>query len=328
VEIPRRYDTPPAETIAPPSVHRHPVLPLVDIGSRKFEELCRDIMRQVYPDYRIALAKLRRGKRSAVKEWLADAQSDIVKWNGASPETRTKGLRAAAMVVLGEGDIETAERLLDEADAFAYPPDRVARAFLIRLRDDGRKALTYLTSPENRRERELVGALLIEEGEAQEALDVLAPLTGDDASSEVLRLRAVATLLSGGKRVEALNLVGSATAKEPDSAMALFARGVVRMACALVDGASPQFGGVPNPIGRSLVVATPDARNLLLQAADDFTRLHETVEGDFKRDVEVWRLAALLLNDDTRDRGRQYGRSLFARTDLEPVAVAFFMACR
>ncbi|MGK9055257.1 hypothetical protein [Neorhizobium petrolearium] len=498
-QTPRRYDTPPAETITPPSVHRHPVLPLVDIGSRKFEELCRDIMRQVYPDYRIALkrrsgqdqfgvdvegfddlqnpvtvvsakcykhipawefrawiedftkhleghwkgkgvkefiiaisveandddmndaarelaaqmraqdirfrlwdsvelsdllrkdprlidryfneawvkalsadsdpgtpvsarmpfsvsgptasqmavfaqieatyqgplnealsrnleeaiTKLRRGKRSAVKEWLADAQSDIVKWNGASPETRAKGLRAVAMVVLGEGDIETAERLLDEADAFAYPPDRVARAFLIRSRDDGRKALTYLTSPENRRERELVGALLIEEGEAQEALDVLAPLTGDDASSEVLRLRAVATLLNGGKRTEALNLVGSATAKEPDSAMALFARGVVRMACALVDGASPQFGSVPNPIGRSLVLATQDARNLLLQAADDFTRLHETVEGDFKRDVEVWRLAALLLNDDTRDRGRQYARSLFARTDAEPAAIAW-----
>lgn len=59
-----------------------------------------------------------------------------------------------------------------------------------------------MTSPENRRERELVGALLIEEGEAQAALDVLAPLTGDDASSEVLRLRAVATLLNGGKGLD------------------------------------------------------------------------------------------------------------------------------
>lgn len=270
-----------------------------------------------------AIAKLRRGKRSAVKDWLADAQSDIVKWNGASAKTRAKGLRAVAMVVLGEGDIETAERLLDEADAFAFPPDRVARAFLIRSRDDGRKALSYLTSPENRRERELVGALLIEEGRAQEALDVLAPLTGDDASSEVLRLRAVATLLNGGKRAEALNLVGSATAKEPDSAMALFARGVVRMACALVDGASPPFGSVPNPIGRSLVLSTPDARNLLLQAADDFARLHETVEGDFKRDVEAWRLAALLLNEDTRDRGRQYARSLLAKPDVDPSIIAW-----
>ncbi|WP_276122532.1 hypothetical protein [Pararhizobium qamdonense] len=498
-QSPRRYDTPPADTITLPSVHRHPILPLVDIGSRKFEELCRDIMRQAYPDFRIALkrrtgqdqfgvdvegfddlqnpvtvvsakcykhipawefrawiedftkhleghwkgkgvkefiiavsveandddmndaarelaaqlraqgirfrlwdsvelsellrkdprlidryfneawvkalsadrdpltpvatsvpfsvtgptasqtaifaqieatyqgplnealsrnleeaiAKLRRGKRSAVKDWLADAQSDIVKWNGASAETRAKGLRAVAMVVLGEGDIETAEHLLDEADAFAFPPDRVARAFLIRSRDDGRKALSYLTSPENRRERELVGALLIEEGRAQDALDVLAPLTGDDASSEVLRLRAVATLLNGGKRAEALNLVGSATAKEPDSAMALFARGVVRMACALVDGASPQFGSVPNPIGRSLVLSTPDARNLLLQAAEDFARLHETVEGDFKRDVEAWRLAVLLLNEDTRDRGRQYARSLLAKPDVDPSIIAW-----
>lgn len=45
--------------------------------------------------------------------------------------------------------------------------------------------------------------------------------------------------------------------------MALFARGAVRFACALVDGVDLQFGGVPNPIGRSLVRSTPEARALM-----------------------------------------------------------------
>lgn len=49
---PRRYETPPADAITLPSLKRHSVLPLVDVGSRQFEEICRDLMRQSYPDLR------------------------------------------------------------------------------------------------------------------------------------------------------------------------------------------------------------------------------------------------------------------------------------
>ncbi|MBZ9789982.1 hypothetical protein K9B32_07540 [Rhizobium sp. 3T7] len=49
---PRRNDTPAADTIPTPSLKRNSVLPLVDIGSRAFEEVCRDLMRQSYPDLR------------------------------------------------------------------------------------------------------------------------------------------------------------------------------------------------------------------------------------------------------------------------------------
>lgn len=496
---PRRYDTLPADAITPPSIHRHALLPLVDVGSRKFEEICRDLLRQSYPEFRVvmkrrsgqeqfgvdvegfddlqspavvvsakcykdipawefsawirdfmkhldghwkekgvkefiiavsveandddmndaarkmaaemrekgikfklwdsvtisdllrkdpqlvdryfneawvkalsadvgagstiataapftvrgptatqgailtqienmfmgplnealsksleeAVAGLRRGKRSAVKSWLNDAQSDLVVWSGANPETKARGLRAVAMVLLGEGDIKTAERLLDEADELARAPDRTARAFFFRARDGVLHAQTYLASPDGRRERELMGALLIEDGAGKEALDVLAPLIGDEVTSEVLRLRALATLMSGGKRSEALNLVTSATSKEPGSAMALFSRGVIRVGCSLADGVTPQLGTVPNPIGKSLVMATPEARSLLGQAVGDFDRLLETVEDDFKREVEVWKLAALLLNQDTRERGRSFARSLFARKDFDPAAVAW-----
>lgn len=45
-----RHVTPPAERIRPPSRHREDILPLVDIGSVKFEELCRDILPLAFPD--------------------------------------------------------------------------------------------------------------------------------------------------------------------------------------------------------------------------------------------------------------------------------------
>ncbi|WP_017965225.1 hypothetical protein [Rhizobium leguminosarum] len=270
-----------------------------------------------------AVAELRRGRRSEMKRWLEDARSDFIKWQGADPELKAKGLRATAMVVLGEGDLEKSERLLDEADAFAPAPDRTTRAFLIRARDGGAAARRYLQGPDGRRERELMAALLIESHEPKQALEELAPLIGDEASAEVLRLRAMATLLIGGRRSEAINLVVSATTKEPDSAMALFARGAVRLACALVEGVALQFGGVPNPIGKSLVRSTAEARTFLSQAAADFDRLLETVEGEFRRDVEVWKLAALLLNPDTKAQGRTFARSLFAREDYDPSAVAW-----
>lgn len=270
-----------------------------------------------------AIAELRRGRRSKIKRWLEDARADVVTWQGAEPELKAKGLRVAAMVILAEGDQSGAEQLLDEADSFAPAPDRTHRAYLIRAKSGGGAARTYLQNPDGRRERELMAALLIEGHEPNQALEQLAPLIGDDASAEVLRLRAMATLMAGGSRSDAIKQVTSATAKEPESAMALFARGAVRLACALVNGAEMQFGGVPNPISRSSVRSTPEARGFLAQAAADFDRLLETVEGDFRREVEVWKLAALLLNPEARAAGRSFARSLFSRDDYDPAAVAW-----
>lgn len=47
------------------------------------------------------------------------------------------------------------------------------------------------------------------------------------------------------------------------------------------------------------------------------------MEGEFKRDAEVWHLAALLLNPDTFTKGRALARALLAREDLEPAVVVW-----
>ncbi|MBB3398785.1 hypothetical protein [Rhizobium sp. BK060] len=275
-----------------------------------------------------AIAALRRGRRSAVRTWLEDAQANPFVWGGANAETKAKGLRAVAMVLLGEGDVDAAARLLDDADRFQPAPDRSAHAFFVRATKTGKAAQDYLKSPEGRRERELMAALLLEDGKPKEALDVLRPLVGDDVSSEGLRLRAIATFIRGGSRSEALNLAVSAAAKEPDGAMALLTRGSMRVACALAEGHTPQFAGAPNPISKSLVISSSEARALLVQAGNDFDRLVETAEGEIKGEAEVWKLAALLLNPDTTPLGRAFARSLLSRGKIEPAVIVWALKYR
>ncbi len=60
---PPRKITAPARQVRPPSLHREALLPIVDIGSRKFEELCRDILRIKYPEVRRVSFKSRNGQK-------------------------------------------------------------------------------------------------------------------------------------------------------------------------------------------------------------------------------------------------------------------------
>jgi len=65
--MPEGYEPPrkitPARQVRPPSLHREALLPLADIGSRKFEELCRDILKLKYPDVKRVSLKSRNGQK-------------------------------------------------------------------------------------------------------------------------------------------------------------------------------------------------------------------------------------------------------------------------
>ena len=55
--------TTPARTVRPPSTHKEAILPLADIGSVKFEELCRDILKLKYPNVRRVSLKNQNGQK-------------------------------------------------------------------------------------------------------------------------------------------------------------------------------------------------------------------------------------------------------------------------
>lgn len=269
-----------------------------------------------------ATKELRQGVREPIRQWLVDKRSNPDIWNALSPETKSKGLRAAAMVALGDRDTNTCRVMLDEADAFHDPPDRTFRVFLTSAVSGTTAALGELQSPVGTRERELYAGLLLTDGKPAEALAALEPLLGADVSSEVLRLRAIAQFRLGDTQA-ALYLAKSAVDKSPTFAMPRFALGVLRIGAALAGGVTLSFVGSPNPISRSLVRFGEEAPRMLAEAIKDFDRLIERVDGDLKAEAEVWKLAALLLNPQTRSRGRDFARSLMARQNPDPVVVAW-----
>lgn len=213
-----------------------------------------------------ALRELRAGRRTGFQNWLANAKGNDIVWAGISNEVRAKGLRAAAMIALADGDFAASAAFLDNSEQLHHAPDRSARAFLLRATDGLPEAIAYLVDPADRKERETLAAFLVEDGRPKDALDALSSLVGDDASSEVLRLRAIARRCAGSPSSEALSLARSAVAKEPSSAMALLTLGQLKLASALAYGIAPQFGSVPNPINRAFVRATAGARAELAAA--------------------------------------------------------------
>ncbi|TBB57026.1 hypothetical protein ELH42_37760 [Rhizobium ruizarguesonis] len=270
-----------------------------------------------------AVRELRRGRRSPIRKWLENNQGDEPVWNALEPQTRARGLRVVAIIELAEGNFERASILLDEADQLFEDTDRNARILFVRATKGADEALEILGEPNGRREHELAAGLLIEIGRPKAALDILAPFIGDEVSSEVLRLRAIAEVLSGGDRRAALNLTKSALAREPNSAIARLTKATVHVACSVVNGVVPTFGNAPGPISSSLVRSNPDAIEHLKLARADFDHLHGVVEGDIKIEVEVWKLATLLLDPDMKREARSYARSLLSRPDPDPLVVAW-----
>lgn len=108
-------------------------------------------------------------------------------------------------------------------------------------------------------------------------------------------------------------------------AMPRLALGILRIGSVLTQGVTLPFVGMPNPISRSLLLYNEDITYNLVEAKREFDRLIERVDGSLRLEIEVWKLAALLLNPATRPEGRDLGRSLMARSNPDPVAVAWCM---
>jgi tetratricopeptide (TPR) repeat protein len=269
-----------------------------------------------------ALAALRAGRSADLRTWLVDARHDPGAWTGLSAATRAKAVRADAMLHLRVQEVGPARALLDEADSLSPAPDASARALLARLEGTVADALALLAEPTSVREHELKAGLLIEADRAAEAAALLGSLSGADVSPEVLRLRAIAHLVLGNRR-EALQDATSAVERVPHDVLPLFTLGTIRLFSSLAEGVEPQFGGMPHPINPGLVRDTREARDLLAQAVADFERLLLVAEPPLKADVEVWKLAALLLHPERRDEAARYAEQLLERDDPEPVAVAW-----
>ncbi|MCJ2087226.1 hypothetical protein MKK88_14710 [Methylobacterium sp. E-005] len=269
-----------------------------------------------------ALAAARSGRTGELRAWLDETRASPETWDALEPATKARSLAAVAMLHLRDGETAAAEGLLDEADRTTSPTDASPRALLLRATAGMEAALAALDAPSTSRERETRAALLVEAGRIDEAGAVLAEATGDAVTAEILRVRAIVALLEGRIR-DAVADARSAIERAPGELAPLLTLATVRFYSALAQGVRPQVGPAPEPIQPGLLRGGEAARMALSAAADDFERAATSVEERLRPEIEVWRLAALLLNPARFEEGASYAASLLERPLPEPLAVAW-----
>lgn len=272
-----------------------------------------------------ALVSVRSGRSEALRGWYEDSRTHVEAWDVLDPEVKARALRAVAMLRLHEDDLAGAGELLDEADLLPAPPDASSRARYVRATHSADGALALLDDPRTPQERETKAVILIESGRVAEADIALSAASGEEITPEILRLRAIVRLLTGHIS-EAIADARSAVERAPGDLAPLLTRATVRFHAALVTGARPQVGRAPEPVQPGLVREGAGARAELSAAADEFALVANLAEDDLRPDIEVWRLAALLLNPARAEEGAVLARKLLDAPLPEPLAIAWALS--
>lgn len=269
-----------------------------------------------------ALAAVRSGRSDALRGWYEDNRAQVEAWALLDPAVKARALRAVAMLRLHDDDVAGAGELLDEADLLPAPPDASSRARYVRATDGADAALALLDDPRAPRERETKAVILIEAGRVTEADTVLSVASGEEVTPEILRLRAIVRLLTGHIPRATADAI-SAVERAPGELGPLLTRATVRFHAALVAGARPQVGRAPELVQAGLVREGAGARAELSAAADEFAMVANLAEDDLRADIEIWRLAALLLNPAREEEGAALARKLLEAPLPEALAVAW-----
>lgn len=268
-----------------------------------------------------ANTEYRAGRSSRLVACLDELQGDPANWGSLDPSIKARVLRARAMFALNADEVARAGELLDEADAIAQAPDRSTRAWYLRVTEGLEKAKAWLLSPQSAREIEVLATLQIETGCASSAIDLLEQ-SESQATPEQLRLRALAQCLLG-EREAAVETVAKASTGPTPSFAAVQSHAILHVMAALAPGADIQLGATPNPFSSGLVRVTPDAVAHLDEAVDILTRQIPLVDKDLVGDIELWKLAALLIHPTRTREARQFADELLDRSPVDPLAVAW-----
>lgn len=268
-----------------------------------------------------ANAEFRAGRPSTLRRCLDALEAKATVWATLDPTTKAKALRARAMLALNQDDLRSAGDLLDQADNHAPAPDRSARAWHLRASKGIDEALSLLAVPITARESETKAALYLDQEKPEAAIATLDAIEGA-ATSEQMRLRALAQCLTGA-RSEAVETAAAARAKPPRSFAATQTHAILHVMAALSDSAEPQLGSMPNPFSASLVKGTRQAVEHLDRALNILDDQIPTVEGSIVTDLEVWKLATLLIHPARSKEARAFANRMLAQPTPEPLAVAW-----
>jgi hypothetical protein len=268
-----------------------------------------------------ANAEYRAGRCGRLVACLDELQSDAANWASLDPSIKARVLRAGAMLALNADEVPKSGELLDAADAIAPAPDRSTHAWYVRAVNGPQAAKDCLLSPQSARETEVLATLHIETGNASDAIALL-DQAQPPVTPEQIRLRALAQCLIG-EREAAVVTAAKASAGPMPSMAAVQSHAILHVMAALAPGADIQLGAVPNPFSSALVRVTPDATAHLDQAIDILSRQIPLVDAHLAGDLELWKLAALLIHPTRTRDGRQFAEELLNRTIVDPLVAAW-----
>jgi tetratricopeptide (TPR) repeat protein len=259
----------------------------------------------------------REGRRRDERIWLDELLSSPNKRSTIAPAVFADALRFKAGLQLdGNGDLSEAEHLLQEARILdPQGDDRRQQAFLLYRRGRTEEALSLLESSDKVDARILRAGLLLDSGEdtrSEEALSRLLAIEPGDLS-EIARLRALLELRRG-RLGQAHDSIVTALGHAPNRIGVRLLGAMIEYFRAIEAPLLPgDLARLPRPCGPEEALAGGDSQSALKNAKREFEQLLKLDLGDDERvQIEVWRLATLILQD-ARQEATARARTLMDR---------------
>jgi tetratricopeptide (TPR) repeat protein len=262
--------------------------------------------------------------QSAVRTETVELKNDSFVWNLLDPSLRADYLRFEARTSLGrDGKTEIASGLARAANQ-VFPDaakDARLKAHILLHEDKIEEGLAELEGYHDVETLNLKVGLLFENGQITEASQLLDTFSVQP-NAETYRLRALRYILEDNKNFEQAR-------RNIDTAFSLKPRwSGVRFTKAVLDyfsGLSPiavVLRVYPTPLGDFLYKEDDESRARVQQAAQEFKKLSEEIDGFEERKMyEVWYLASLAHDADHRVKAVTYCRNLLASDPLHPALI-------
>lgn len=241
-------------------------------------------------------ADWRNGEQRQAYEWVSGLRSDRIRWDALSPLVQAGVLRFEARLVLElERDTDAASRLAEEADALAGDNDVKLNALIIAHKEGPTAALKLLANVGEQNVTNLKAALLLEQGLARNALEVLSNDIDDaDTNAETHRLRALAHIINGESAQAQIEIQGACSLAPSWYSVSL--------AKAIIDyysGLLPSSGAAhpldwPRPVDWAFVRTDDQSQRRFREASAVFRKLTALEKNHTRKQaVEAWCLACL-----------------------------------
>ena len=236
-------------------------------------------------------------------------------------------LRLEALIRINQNNLEDAERLAGEADHLHQQEEPRLRSLIAFVNKGPQAALEILGEPKTKHGINEKASLLLEQGDAQQALDLLGQPNENEDDPERVRLWVWALLMSGDKR-GALQQLERAEERAPEWFSVQMAGGMIRYACAFSQAVkfTPSFFA-PQPMPLALIKEDDDSRALLKNAADHFRRLlQKDLNDEDRHTAELWYLACLANSRDEAMQAQKHLGKILLRNRTNAIAILWALS--